>query len=79
MFTRSKPEVASKMMKDQHRSNSNGVENEHGLTRLQMDPILDSPQTEGAGVSRLSKKSLTKSMQPTDIGTVPQKNLILKK
>ncbi|KAK9191656.1 hypothetical protein WN943_020271 [Citrus x changshan-huyou] len=39
-------------MKDQHRSNSNGAENEHGLTRLQMDPILDSPQMEGAGVSR---------------------------
>ena len=73
IYTRSKPEVASKMMQDQHRSNINGAENEHGLTRLPMDPILDNPQTEGTSVSRLSEKSLTKSMQPTDIGTVPQK------
>lgn len=73
IYTRSQPEGASKMMKDQHRSNINGTEYEHGLTRLQMDPILDNPQTEGAGVSRLSEKSLTKSMQPTDIGAVPQK------
>ncbi|KAL9425867.1 hypothetical protein AB3S75_032771 [Citrus x aurantiifolia] len=68
--TRYKPEVASKMMKDQHISNINRAENEHGLTRLQMDPILDNSQTEGTSVLR---KSLTKSMQPTDIGTVPQK------